>query len=89
MYERSNALAKLIKFLDEAFEILQRLVERVTERFRGSRLAIQASYMYHSSRLARVRDQMAVAPARRISYQIKMNNRNAHILLGLANLMLR
>lgn len=77
-----------MKFLDEAFEILQRLVERVTEGFRGSRLAIQASYMYQSSRLPHGKDQMAVATARWISYQIRMNNRNAHILLGLANLVL-
>ena len=86
-YEHSNALAKLTKFLDEALETLQRLIERFAEGFRGSRLAIQASYMHQSPRLPSVKDQIAVASVRRISYQIKMDNCDAHILLAPASLM--
>jgi hypothetical protein len=64
MYGRSNVLAKQIKFLNHTLEILQQLAQRVSNGFRGSRLAIQASYVHQSYRLPYIKDQMAAAPAR-------------------------
>lgn len=59
----SNALAKLTKFLNHKLELLQQLVQRVSNGFRGLTLAIQVSYLHQSYRLPCIKDQMAAALA--------------------------